>query len=482
MPRGPRLNNIIKNFTSRDSLGIEGVATSISADICPIVNTVTPRAFYWPFMVWIYYDFYKFSGVEDRTKDAFDSYLKRQDYFFVLANLLTPGSDQVNMVGKQQTQIDIDNNQTGPYLFNPAYFKTRYGGMQYYNAGCLAMGFIIDHNPNNPDESYKFPKLTKDGEQMALGFEKVIKGTEYYKSYRRNEAAVPKDVLVEFGKVINIGLVGFDDCKGLLKKKLFEQNYRLSKSSEYIKYLWKQHNFSELNGEKCRRAFFDYEDESGNKIALTDELAGVGYGWEIVVGRQYFTSGLEMIWKYMLEQLNMPITKEQWIKNVFELSKFTIDLKDKVADVLPTCEFGFFDREAIIGDARRSHNGVASVENGIRMIFSIYNRFYGRTDIDEEQAFFNYGADGDNIAFSELFEVVDKYKNNTLQSIILFIMDAWLIQQHYITAFDKMLQGRDGFYYEKINELYLRKHEFSLDFQGVRMIQLSQVMQDLDML
>ena len=55
MPRGPRLNNIAKNFTTRDSLGIEGVATSISADICPIVNTVTPRAFYWPFMVWIYY-------------------------------------------------------------------------------------------------------------------------------------------------------------------------------------------------------------------------------------------------------------------------------------------------------------------------------------------------------------------------------------------------------------------------------------------
>lgn len=45
MPRGPRLNNIAKNFTTRDSLGIEGAATSISADICPIVNTVTPRAF-----------------------------------------------------------------------------------------------------------------------------------------------------------------------------------------------------------------------------------------------------------------------------------------------------------------------------------------------------------------------------------------------------------------------------------------------------
>ncbi len=29
MNKGPRLNNISRNFTTRDSLGIEGVATSI---------------------------------------------------------------------------------------------------------------------------------------------------------------------------------------------------------------------------------------------------------------------------------------------------------------------------------------------------------------------------------------------------------------------------------------------------------------------
>ena len=57
MAKGPRLNNISRNFTTRDSLGIEGVATSISAEICPIVNTVTPRPFYWAFITWCYYDF-----------------------------------------------------------------------------------------------------------------------------------------------------------------------------------------------------------------------------------------------------------------------------------------------------------------------------------------------------------------------------------------------------------------------------------------
>lgn len=80
---------------------------------CPIVNTVTPRARYWSFMIWIYYDFYKYSGIPDHTVPAFDAYLKRQDYFFVLATLLTEGSDQSNLVGKQQSQIDIDDNPMG---------------------------------------------------------------------------------------------------------------------------------------------------------------------------------------------------------------------------------------------------------------------------------------------------------------------------------------------------------------------------------
>lgn len=51
MPKGPILNDISKSFTTRDNLGIEGVATTIQASICSIINTVTPRVFYWPFLV-----------------------------------------------------------------------------------------------------------------------------------------------------------------------------------------------------------------------------------------------------------------------------------------------------------------------------------------------------------------------------------------------------------------------------------------------
>ena len=178
MPKGPILNDISRSFTTRDSLGIEGVATTIQASICPVINTVTPRVFYWPFLVWIYYDYYRYSEVEKVSFDTFSAYLKRQDYFFVMANLLNEGSDQTGLNGKQQAQKDIDQASKGPYKYNPSYFKSNYGGMQYYNAGCLSMYFVIDRDPEN-DKPLSVSKLTKEGEQLALAFQSVRKDIEY---------------------------------------------------------------------------------------------------------------------------------------------------------------------------------------------------------------------------------------------------------------------------------------------------------------
>ena len=58
----------------------------------------------------------------------------------------------------------------------------------------------------------------------------------------------------------------------------------------------------------------------------------------------------------------------------------------------------------------------------------------------------------------------------------------YLLNQHMNTAFEKMLQGRDGYYVEKIENEYVRKENFYFDFQGIRMVQLSMVMQDLNVL
>ena len=490
MPKGPILNNISKSFTTRDSLGIEGVATTIQASICPIINTVTPRVFYWPFLVWIYYDYYRHSGIEKISFDTFSNYLRRQDYFFVMANLLIEGSDQSGLNGKQQTLRDRYQVPKGPYSYNPAYFQSRYGGMQYYNAGCLSMYFIVDRDPEN-DKPLNVPKLTKEGEQLALAFQSVIKNTEYYKNYRKRNTPVPQHVLVEYGRAIKFDFQGFNECKEIMKKYFFEdtraiqlraRSELLTESRDYVELLVRQYNISEMRGLELRRALYDFRVIDGTKIIIPDALKTVANKWEIVIGRQYFTLGIEMVWKKMLEQLSFPMTKLEWIRSVFGNSEFSLALRQPLANIVDECHMPFDKIEEMISDATRSNKMESCVENGLRVILSVYNRFSERTDFGDEKAFFEYGADTQSIALVEMFEKVKDFKGKPCVAFLQYIMEEWLIEQHYITAFGKMLQGRDGFYYELIDGKYIRKHYFNLDFQGIRLTSLTQVMRDLDIL
>ncbi len=485
MPRGPRLNNISKNFTTRDSLGIEGVAATIQGEICPVVNTVTPRAFYWPFMVWIYYDFYEYSGIKEYNYNAFDEYLKRQDYFFVMATLLTEGSDQSGLVGKQQTQIDIDNNPSGPYEFNPKYFKTRFGGMQYYNAGCLSMYFVTDHDDATGKE-FALPRLSQHGKKMAIAFESVIKNTRYYKEYRRNDKAVPRTVLEEYGKVINFGLQGFNECKAILREYLFEQlpgrRDLLTDNANLIRYIIDTYKVSDWNRAACRQMFYDNELSTGEKIIIPSELLEVSHKWEIVVGRQYFTSGIEMIWKYMLGILNEPLTIKEWIELAVNESSFSWNLENSLGSVLGECNYNYSDRELMIGDATHNQNIKYMLENGIKVILSVYNRFRFREDLGDEKTFMRYGYENQSIPLQELFDTVDEYKNISIEDFMVLVIRKWILEQHYATAFEKMLQNRDGFFYELVDDKYIKKHDFDMRFQDIRMTSLRQVMMDIDML
>lgn len=490
MPKGPILNDISKRFTTRDSLGIEGVATTIQASICPIINTVTPRVFYWPFLVWIYYDYYRYSGVEKAEFDTFSQYLKRQDYFFVMANLLIEGSDRSGLNGKQQTLKDRDKAAEGPYEYNSSYFQSKYGGMQYYNAGCLSMYFIVDKDPDD-GRPLTFPKLTKEGEHLALAFQAVIKNTEYYKNYRKRNVPVPRNILEEYGRVIRFDFHGFTECKEIMKKHFFEdtraiqlraRSKLLTESREYVELLVREYNISEVRGVELRRALYDYRIHSGARIIIPDKLRSVANKWEIAVGRQYFTLGPEMIWKKMLEQLSFPMTKLEWIRSAFSNSEFSLAIQKPLASIVDECHLSFDEIEKVISNAIRGQKMESCVENGLKVILTVYNHFSEKNDLGDEKAFLEYGADTQSIAMVELFEKVNEYRDKPCAAFLQFIMEEWLIEQHFITAFGKMLQGRDGFYYELIDGKYIRKHLFYLDFQSIRLTSLSQVMRDLDIL
>lgn len=485
MTKGPRLNNISRNFTTRDSLGIEGVATSISAEICPIVNTVTPRPFYWAFITWCYYDFYNNCDPKDRSSDNVYKYVKIQNYFLALASNIT-NSDVTNGFTGADTIRERINLEQESFSYNEKYLKTILSNMGYYPAGLFTMGFIVDTDPET-FEKFKYPHLTKEGEKLAKAFEKVFSQTRYYKEYRKMEKSVPREVLIELSEFIKINLNNFDEVKLILIDHLFkkESQKKLIESHNYLKFIYKNYKPNNFNTSKCREIFYDYFSPYGeNKYEYPDELQEIVNSWEIVVGRQYFATGLEMIWKYMLENLNSPKLYKKWFNDCLSDSKITFQLNDKLGNLIPLCNYNYSDREKMIADAKsKSSNHQSNIENGIKLILSVYNRLNNRDDFSKDNKnYYNYGMDNNSISLNEFFKLVDEYKDKTIEEFVKHIMYFYLLNQHMNTAFEKMLQGRDGYYVEKIENEYVRKENFDFDFQGIRMVQLSMVMQDLNVL
>jgi len=486
MPKGPRFNNTSDQFTTRDSLGIESATASIQGELCPVVTTVTPRAFYWIFAVWNYYDFYTNYVGKKETYDDFDKpFLKKNDYFFALSNILAQAKDQSGLAGIDKARTDSESD--GPYPYNEKYLITRFGGMQYYNSGCQTLGFITDTNQDGTI-SYKLPRLTEQlGKPMALAFERVICNTAYYKEYRLQNTPVPKEVLLEFGRTVGLNLAGFNECKQLLREALFESknnkylnNSKLILSVDYIKTFREQHGILPSNLRELRRVLFDIYSPRGEARQIVPELAEIASDWEIVVGRQYFTIAIELIWKYMLEELDgkMAMDAAAWINGCLSSATWTMDINAPLSQYIPECNYTFEVREKMIAaGARGSSNSSQNIDTGIRVLLSLFNRFSERDDLNED-----YMAVGQDVSLTKLILLIREFAEKPVAEFIAHLMINWIIKKHEKTATEKLYYGRDGFFFEKVDDRYGFKHSMYPDFQGIRLQQLTQVMKDLDML
>ena len=193
MKLGPLLNKnkTNANFSAENSLGIEGVAASMQDAVCPVINTVTPRAFYWAFLVWIYYDFYTKIGIKEKNYKNFVKYLRRQDFYFIAATILSE-NDTTNLVGIRNVTNYLAKG-ADPVLFNDKYYSVDYGGMNNYVAGCISRDLICT---KDGDEVFSFPKLNSVSKELGESFERAIKlyglNFEYYKNLANCYTALGK--------------------------------------------------------------------------------------------------------------------------------------------------------------------------------------------------------------------------------------------------------------------------------------------------
>lgn len=338
-------------------------------------------------------------------------------------------------------------------------------------------------------KAFSFPRLTQLGRDMAIAFENVIKDTAYYKEYRLLNTEVPKAVLEEYAEKINLSMNGFTECKRLLQKRLLSKGH-LSDCIAYLQFLYHEMGIHELPTREARRILFDMFSSRADNMPCPEKLQPVITGWEIVIGRQYLTCGIEMIWKEMLFCLQEPLTIDTWFEEVLSNSDFSFSLDDKLKSILAGCVFSHEQREERIENSRRTkaHNA-HMVEDGMRIALSMYNRFYQREDLADVENLLYYGRGKTfgkgSLAFSEWFEMVDSFKDCSIREFLLYVMTECIVEQHKRTCRDKMMRATgsvDGFYFEFVDDKYIKnEHDFQVDFQGIRLIQLMQVMKDLDM-
>ena len=476
---GPVINDTVKNFTTRDSLGIESVATTISREICPIVNTVTPRPFYWALMDWCFYDWY--SHFPDQQKREFVyKYIRKINYFIALGNILANGRYVENSFTGSQKAYDLFKDGDS-FSFNEDYL-TGIGAMGYYPAGLDTMEMVVTRNVNTL-EVYKEPHIReKDGGLLAKAFDKIISTTAFYK-YRFSKSSIPKDVLIELGQKINIDLKGFDECKQILKENLFEKKsrYKLADCKDYINYVKSTYSIDLDTNSKCRNVFFDYFSPRSLNRSIPENLREISNEWEIVVGRQYLTTGLEVLWKHMIKELKGLLTIEEWVDSCISDSSFSFDINEELASVIKLFNYDFETRERIINEERLLRPiGENSIENALKIMLSVYNRFYDREDLNRK--YYHYGDERASISFDRFFNAIEDHKNKPISEFIIYVMKEFLIKQHLRVAFNKMLENRDGYYIEEVDGRYMQKSSFNFDFQGIRMVQLYSVMSDLDLL
>ena len=480
----PILNDTKKPFTSRDNLGINSATSSLQADLCPVVNTVTPRAFYWPFLVWNYYDYHKNSGAQKKDIRTFEiEYLKKNDYFFVLGNLLSGQTDEYNLVGKENTRADIAPGKEF-YSYNRKYFIASFGGMQYYTAGCDTLGFVTSEDGTG--RTFDFPLITENlGKPLAEAFEDAIKHTEYFKSYRFSEGPVPTKAIIEFGKTVNLSMDHLSECKRLMREALFTptQNIRLINdnlisSANYVKYIHDIYGGG-ISSEKLRNILYQVFSVRGECESLSSELNEISKKWEIAIGRQYLTLAIELIWKELLDNLLTPIPMKAWVEETVKSSAFygiSLDAPIKTQAEKEDLSSDAIETMIQLGYRNRRSDGHI-IERSMQILFALYSRFRNRDDLD--QVFLNYGGD---ISLLGLITEIDNNPNMTAKEFIWRIAHNWILKRHLEVAREKMYYGRDGYYFSMTDGLCCFRYKPYPEFQGNRLVQLTHVMKDLDML
>ena len=463
--KGPKINNTKRNFSGINSLGIQTPYDQMRRDLLPVLTLETTRAFYWALISWCYYDFNNVYPEEVKsTKKVFD-YVKKHNYFFALSNMLNGNYDTDTFKGTRNIGYKI-NKDDSKFSYDESYIS-KYGSIDSYYTSTLSLDLWLDEKS----------QLYEDRINFANSFANKIRHTDYYKNREKEEFS--KEALIELGKIVNIRLDGFDETKSFLRRYLFENEkyINLGCSKKLIEHIREDNPEINLNGREARRIFYDiYPKEK----ELAEDLLDIAFGWEILTGRLYFQGALELIWKTMLLNLNKMKTKREWIEEVLNKSKFSWDINQSIESIIN--KYNLTSEEIERSIYKKEVEAEESLEIALGILFSVYNKFLGKNNrnVSNKEEYFKYGGINYSITLNQFFRKVNDYKEKKVLDLLSYIMDDYLIQQHLITAENKLYSNNiDGYYIENIDGKFIKKRDFDLYPKSTRLKGLYGIMKDL---
>ena len=480
--KGPIFNNKKQRFSSRYSLGIESISNTMSDVLCPIVANVTRRPFYWIFRCWCYYDLLENSKSKSKiTNDEIDNYIKKVNFFLCLGSLLADKWEPGGFIGSNSiTKYLIDNSNNSSFDYNNNYITTM-TQLNYYRSAVELLSLVGE---KETEEGALRLYMFNNGKLLAESFDKVFKKTKYY-AYRNEDKGIPKEILIELGRTITIDLKNFHESKRIFAGLLFDNSKtrtnRLNINREYVEYIEKNSSYDISNDLKKNRYFlFNHYCKKGEAHPLPENLEQTSIGWEIIVGRQYYSYGLGIIWKYMLSVLSYPMNINEWINYALSNSKFSFSLNSKLSSIQNKYVFSFDEYEEMC-DKERKNSSSESIENGLKLILSMYDRFKDRDDIPKGN---NHIFDRDIASSSSIYNLqaeVENYLDKPIYVYLTHIIKNQIINQHLETAFNK-LPEHDGYFIIENEGNYIKTHDYKLQFPDLKTMTIYSVMKDLGLL
>ncbi|QAS52351.1 hypothetical protein [Halobacillus litoralis] len=490
MTQGPRwTTNNFRTINGEDHLGILYVGISIADTLQSGITSITPRARYWSFFAWVLKDFIE-NVPDKKSVQNFKTYLKKQEWYYILANIAEAEEREgtINSVIGSTHGYKVWNSDQQGFSVDTKYVKDPFGGYGTYRNVMKIMGVT---KAGDAKKGVNIDRLTPFGKELADAFELNVKDTTYYKTYRKQDINVPREVLVEYGKVAALASLDASSKDRKLLTNMFMPEQPKSPKGEWRRdsLLYYMILINHFNGQKVSIQDWQhhmYDSFYHNKINLQAGVNEVAIGWEIYQARQFFTYSLLNIWTYLLDKMSKRVfTKAELISAVLvELSEQGYDLQQTVKDLENDLSFPYDRRETFLKHMEEQEKSVKNhLWQPLLIMLDVNLRLQNRADFQD----FHYEllrlGGRDSISFQSWTSLIEGHKTKPVSKFISYILNYYILDQHQKVALNKMITTNNETYHftENNGKLYLIAEDTPV-YNTFRVYQGLSILEDLGLI